>query len=57
LLPYLTWNAIMSHWRQATSRADAMRGTGEDGAAYVTGWSISGVAVLGVLITVWILGI
>jgi hypothetical protein len=34
-----------------------MRGTGEDGAAYVTGWSISGVAVLGVLITVWILGI
>jgi hypothetical protein len=47
----------MSHWRQATGRADAMRGTGEDETAYVTGWSISCMAVLGVIVTVWILGI
>jgi hypothetical protein len=57
LLPYSTWKAIMSHWRQATSRADAMRGTSEDGAAYIAGWSISGMAVIGVLVTVWIFGI
>jgi hypothetical protein len=47
----------MSHWRQATVRSDAMRGTGEDGAAYITGWSISGLTVLGVIMTVWIFGI
>jgi hypothetical protein len=28
-----------------------------DGALYVTGWTISGLAVLGTLIAVWILGI
>jgi hypothetical protein len=57
LLPYPTWKAIMSHWRQANSRADIMSGAGEDGAAYVTGWSISGLTVLGVIVAVWILGI
>ena len=44
----------MSHWRQATGRTDAMRGTGEDETAYVVGWSISSVAVPGVIVTVWI---
>jgi hypothetical protein len=34
-----------------------MRGTSEDGASYITGWSISGLTVLGVLVTVWIFGI
>jgi hypothetical protein len=34
-----------------------MRGTSEDGAAYIAGWSISGMAVIGVLVTVWIFGI
>jgi hypothetical protein len=34
-----------------------MRGTGEDDAAYVTGWSISGLAVLGVIVTAWVFGI
>jgi hypothetical protein len=57
LLPHPTWKAIMSHWRQATGRADIMRGTGEDDAAYITGWSISGLAVLGVIVTVWVFGI
>lgn len=50
------WETMMSHWREATGRFDAMRGTGEDEAAYVAGWSISGLAVLGVIVTVWILG-
>jgi hypothetical protein len=57
LICFLTWKAIMSHWRQATTRSDAMRGASEDGAAYITGWSISGLTVLGVLVTVWIFGI
>ena len=34
---------------------DAMRGTGEDGAAYITGFF--GLTVLGVIVTVWIFGI
>ena len=46
----------MSHWRHANGRADMMSG-GDDGAAYVTGWSISGLTVLGVIVAVWILGI
>jgi hypothetical protein len=57
LFPDPTWKAIMSHWRQATVRSDAMRGTSDDGASYITGWSISGLTVLGVLVTVWIFGI
>jgi len=28
-----------------------------DGAAYMTGWTISGLAVLGTIIAVWVLGI
>ena len=47
----------MSHWRQATVRSDAMRGTSGNEAAYIAGWSISGLTVLGVLVTVWIFGI
>ena len=34
-----------------------MRGTGPDDAAYIAGWSISGLAVLGVIVAVWIFGI
>jgi hypothetical protein len=47
----------MPHWREATGRSEAMHGAGEDEAAYVAGWSISCVAVLGVIVAVWILGI
>jgi hypothetical protein len=57
LFPDPTWKAIMSHWRQATVRSDAMRGASDDGVSYITGWSISGLTVLGVLVTVWIFGI
>jgi hypothetical protein len=28
-----------------------------DGAAYLTGWTVSGVAVLGAIVAVWVLGI
>ena len=44
--------AVMTHWH------DTMVDNPEsDGAAYVTGWTISGIAVLGTIVTVWILGI
>jgi hypothetical protein len=42
----------MNHWN------DTMVDRPEtDGAAYVTGWTISGLAVLGTIVAVWLLGI
>ena len=29
----------------------------DDDSAYMTGWTISGLAVLGAIVTVWVLGI
>jgi hypothetical protein len=43
----------MSHWRNDTARADVMRGTGEDEAAYVAGWTISGLVRLATILVVW----
>jgi hypothetical protein len=44
--------AVMTHWH------DTMVDRPEtDGAVYVTGWTISGLAVLGAVVAVWILGI
>jgi hypothetical protein len=44
--------AIMSHWH------DSMVDRPEtDGAVYVTGWTISGLAVLGVILVVWVFAI
>jgi hypothetical protein len=44
--------AFMTHWH------DTMVDRPEtDGAVYATGWTISGLAVLGTVIAVWILGI
>jgi hypothetical protein len=44
--------AVMTYWR------DTMVDRPEtDGAAYVTGWTISGVAILGTIVVVWVLGI
>jgi hypothetical protein len=44
--------AIMPHWH------DTMVDRPEtDGAVYVTGWTISGLAVLGAIVAVWVLGI
>ena len=42
----------MSHWYDTTvDRSEA------DGAVYATGWTISGLAVLGAIVAVWVLGI
>jgi hypothetical protein len=42
----------MTHWH------DPMVDTPEtDGAVYLTGWTISGLAVLGAIVAVWLLGI
>jgi hypothetical protein len=50
--------AVMSdHWRATSDRFDVMRGIGEDGSAYATGWTISGLATLGVIVAVWIFAI
>jgi hypothetical protein len=44
--------AVMTHWH------DTMVDQPEtDGAVYVTGWTISGLAVLGAIVAVWLLGI
>jgi len=44
-------------WRSATTDADAMRGTDDDEISYATGWTISGLATLGTIVAVWLLGI
>jgi hypothetical protein len=42
----------MTHWRNAmVNRPET------DGAVYVTGWTISGLAVLGAVVAVWAFGI
>jgi hypothetical protein len=44
--------AVMAHWH------DTMVDRPEtDGTVYVTGWTISGLAVLGTIVAVWLLGI
>ena len=44
--------AVMTHWH------DTMVDRPEtDGAVYVTGWTISGLAVLGAVVAVWVFGI
>ena len=44
--------AVVTHWH------DSMVDRPEtDGAVYVTGWTISGLAVLGAIVEVWLLGI
>jgi hypothetical protein len=42
----------MTHWH------DTMVDQPEtDGAVYVTGWTISGLAVLGAIVAIWVFGI
>ena len=44
--------AFMTHWHDTmVDRPES------DGAVYATGWTISGLAVLGTVIAVWLLGI
>jgi hypothetical protein len=42
----------MTHWRNSTVNRPET-----DGAIYVTGWTISGLAVLGAVVVVWVFGI
>jgi hypothetical protein len=43
---------VMTHWNDTmVDRPES------DGAIYATGWSISALAVLGVILAVWIFGI
>jgi hypothetical protein len=44
--------AIMSEWRDTMVERPAA-----DDAAYMTGWTISGLAVLATIVAIWILGI
>jgi len=44
--------AVMTHWHD--SMVDRPQ---TDGAVYMAGWTISGLAVLGTIVAVWILGI
>ena len=48
---------MSDYWRASADGFDAMRGTDEDETLYAAGWTISGVATLGVIVAVWIFGI
>ncbi len=51
-LPEAIPEAVMTHWHD--SMVDRPQ---TDGAVYMAGWTISGLAVLGTIVAVWILGI
>lgn len=42
--------------RGAVGQFDEMRGDSDDHAAYAAGWTISGLATLGVIVAVWVFG-
>ena len=44
-------------WRSATTDADLMRGVDDGEVSYATGWTISGLATLGTIVAIWLLGI
>jgi len=48
---------MADHWINSTDRFDGRRDTAEDDASYVTGWTISGLATLGVIVAVWMFAI
>jgi hypothetical protein len=48
---------MSDHWRISNDRFDVMRDSPEDAAAYATGWTISGLATLGVIVAVWMFAI
>ena len=50
----LSWlqEAIMTHWHD-----NMVEQPEPDGAVYATGWTISGLAVLGVICAVWMFGV
>ena len=44
-------------WQGSIGRFDEIRSENEDNTAYAAGWTISGLATLGVIVAVWIFGI
>ena len=52
LSPESFQEATMSEWRDTMVERPA-----GDEAAYMTGWTISGLAVLGTIVAIWLLGI
>jgi hypothetical protein len=50
------WSNAMQ-WRSASTGPDAMRGAGDNEVSYATGWTISGLATLGTIVAIWLLGI
>jgi hypothetical protein len=44
-------------WRSATTDADLMSGADNNEISYATGWTISGLATLGTIVAIWLLGI
>jgi hypothetical protein len=54
----LTRDSVNSEETAVSQWRDSMVDRPEtDGAAYLTGWTVSGVAVLGAIVAVWVLGI
>jgi hypothetical protein len=43
-------------WRDSIGRLEEVRSESEDNTAYAAGWTISGLATLGVIMAVWIFG-
>ena len=43
--------------RSASAGPDAMRGGGDYDSFYATGWTISGLAMLGTIVVIWVFGI
>jgi hypothetical protein len=44
-------------WRGSIDRFDEVRSESEDDTAYAAGWTVSGLATLGVIVAVWIFGV
>jgi hypothetical protein len=44
-------------WRGSVGRFDEVRDESEDDTSYAAGWTISGLATLGVIVAVWIFGV
>ncbi|WP_315720485.1 MULTISPECIES: hypothetical protein [unclassified Bradyrhizobium] len=45
------------HWQDESWRDTMVDPAGPGDGAYVTGWTISGLAVIGTIVAVWLLGI
>lgn len=41
------------HWRSPVGRPDPIYGAGDHGFEYLTGWVLSGLAVIGTLAAAW----